>query len=95
MVMLIYIGKHRIKAIDKTVLGREVSGDNFAYLMLRVPNYTLAFIWPFYAKRAGLLKLRIDFDNKFKRPFMINLWLLIVGISAFLVAIVMNKFILT
>jgi len=90
--VLLYIGKRHIKEVDRVALGNEIQDDSFAYLMLRVPNYTLAFIWRYYARRSGLLEIHDRFDKKFKRPFMINLWLLIIGMSTFIILIIFQKY---
>jgi len=92
--MLFYIGKHHVKEIDRIIFGCETEDDSFFFLMLRVPNYTLGFIWKFYAKRAGLLEMYNHFDKKFKRPFMLNLWLSVIGMGAFLILIYMQKYVL-
>lgn len=95
MIMLFYISRNHVKRLDLIALGHEVTGDNFAYLMLRVPNYTIALVWPYYAKRAGLSKFQTVLDREFKRPFMINMWLLIIGVCAFFIVLAMKNFILT
>lgn len=77
---LFYIGRHHIKYIDKLIYGHEFPNDSFMFLMLRIPNYTLGFIWPFYAKRAGLLAIQGKFDTKFKRPFYAHMSFLLAGI---------------
>lgn len=77
---LLYLGKHHVKELDKLIYGHELPNDSFFFLMLRVPNYALAFIWPFYAKRAGLLAIHDKFDRSFKRPFVLHMLLLISGI---------------
>ena len=92
IVLTFYIGKRHIKEVDRIALGYEIDKDSIFNLMLRIPNYTLAFVWPLYAKRGGLLELRKIFDKKFKRPFMVNMWLLIVGGSAFGIDFYLYKF---
>ena len=91
-VMTLYLGRQHVRAVDKIAMGFEPQEDSLFMLMLRVPNYGLAFIWPFYAKRAGLLEIRDSFDKKFKRLFIINFWLPILSIVALVIAINIKKY---
>lgn len=52
--LLFFIGKTRIKEIDKAVLGYEFPHDSIFALIIRVPNYAGGFIWKWSAKRTGL-----------------------------------------
>ncbi|MCW8934914.1 MAG: hypothetical protein OQK98_09330 [Gammaproteobacteria bacterium] len=84
--LMFYIGKTRVKTIDKAVLGYEYPNDSIFSLMLRVPNYGGGFLWEWSAKRSGLKGKIEHFDNKFKRPFIVNYILLIIGTLSFLIS---------
>ena len=92
--MSLYLGKRKIKEIDKVVFGREIFGDNLFYLMMRLPRYGGAFAWRWSAKRAGLLAIRDHFDKRFQRPFILYFWLLIASALSLLVAVILNEFFL-
>lgn len=90
--MTYYIGRRHIKEVDRVALGCEIKGDSIFYQMLRIPNYTLAFIWPLYAKRGGLQEICNRFDKKFKRPFVIHLWLAVVSVGSLVIGILLDKY---
>ncbi len=68
--LLFYIGKTRIKEIDKAILGYEFPHDSIFALIIRVPNYAGGFIWKWSAKRTGLTGKIKHFDTRFKWPFI-------------------------
>ena len=90
--LMLYIGKTRVKAIDKAVLGYEYPHDSIFALMLRVPNYGGGFLWEWSAKRSRLKGKIEHFDNKFKRPFIVNYILLIIGTFSLVASILIGKF---
>ena len=69
--LLFYIGKTRIKEIDKAVLGYEFPNDSIFALGLRVPNYSGGFVSKWCAKRGRLTGKIEHFDSSFRRPFII------------------------
>ena len=73
--LLFYIGRTRIKEIDKVVYGFEMSNDSIFFLVFRVPNYSLVFLWKMYAKRSGLEGKIEHFDRRFRWPFITVLFL--------------------
>ena len=79
MVLTIYIGRTRIKEIDKVVYGYEFPNDSIFSLMLRVPNYGGAFVWEWSARRSGLEGKIEHFDNKFRWPFVADFFLMLIG----------------
>jgi hypothetical protein len=70
IILLFFIGKTRIKEIDKAVLGYEFPHDNIFALMIRVPNYASSFLWEWSAKRTKLDGKIEHFDKKFRWPFI-------------------------
>jgi len=92
IVLLFYIGKTRIKEIDKAVLGYEYPHDSIFALMLRVPNYAGGFMWKWSARRSGLEGKIEHFDRRFRWPFITVMMLLIIGFSSFFTGIILQKF---
>ena len=92
--MSLYLGKRKIKEIDRVVFGYEISNDNLFYLMIRLPRYGGAFAWRWSAKRADLLEIRDHFDKKFQRPFIVDFWLMIASALSLFVAVILNEFFL-
>ncbi len=84
--LMFFIGKTRIKAIDKVVWGYEFPNDSIFALMLRVPNYGGAFLWKWSAKRSGLEGKIEQFDAKFRWPFKAVMLLTIFGITCSVMA---------
>ena len=74
------------------MLGFEVDDDSIFYIMLRIPNYMLIFMWPLYAERGGSAEIRKQFDKRFQRPFRIYFWLIIVSVCAFTAAVILQKY---
>jgi len=70
IILLFFIGKTRIKEIDKAVLGYEFPHDSIFALIIRAPNYASAFLWEWSAKRTHLQGKIEHFDNKFRWPFI-------------------------
>lgn len=94
--MALYLGRKKIKEIDRVVLGYEIpnDGDSIFYKGMRLMNYGGAFTWRFGAKRSKLLYLRDRFDKRFQRPFKV---FFLLGAGAFvfmIVLIVMDKWLL-
>ncbi len=92
--MTFYLGRSKVKEIDRLVHGNEITSDSIFYLILRLPTYGGAFAWRWGAKRSHLLHIRDKFDKQFQRSFIITYFLFIIaGISMILLA-VMDKFFL-
>lgn len=77
IILLFYIGKTRIKEIDKIVYGYEFPNDSIFALMIRFPSYAGGFIWKWSAKRTGLTGKIEHFDWRFRWPFVAIMILLI------------------
>ncbi len=90
--LMFYIGKTRIKEIDKAVLGYEHTHDSIFLLMLRVPNYGGGFLWKWSAKRGGLKGKIEHFDAKFRRPFIINFILISIGVICLTIAVIIGEY---
>jgi len=88
---LYYIGKTRIKEIDKAVLGYEFPNDSIFALGLRVPNYSGGFVSKWGAKRGRLTGKIEHFDSEFKRPFIIYYFLFMGSIFFLLASIFISE----
>lgn len=89
--LLFYIGKTRIKEIDRAVLGYEFPHDSIFALIIRVPNYAGGFMWKWSARRTGLEGKIEHFDQKFQWPFKAAMILTIFGIACFGIGIALDK----
>jgi len=65
-----YVGRARVKEIDKIAHGFEIPHDSIFFLVMRVPTYGFAFLWGWYAKRMGLDGKIDHFDRHFRWPFI-------------------------
>ncbi len=92
--MTFYLGRRRIKEIDRVVFGYEISSDSIFYQGLRLMDYGGTFAWRFYARRIGKEWMRERFDKKFQRPFIIRFWLMIIGVLSFSVAGILHEYLL-
>ncbi len=91
--LLFYIGKTRIKEIDKVVLGYEFPHDSIFALIIRVPSYASGFMWKWSARRSGLEGKIEQFDSRFRWPFIATMVLSIIEMTLVVVAyILMNYF---
>ena len=85
LALLFFVGKTRIKKIDKVVYGYEFPHDSIFALMIRVPSYAGGFIWKWSAKRTGLTGKIEHFDWRFRWPFIA---IILLAIMMFLLAII-------
>ncbi len=92
--MTFFLGRKKIKEIDRLVYGYEISSDSIFYKGLRLMNYGGAFAWRFGAKRSKLLYIRERFDKNFQRPFIIYFWLVITCSLASAIAILLDEYVL-
>ena len=90
--LLFYIGKTRIKEIDKAVLGYEFPHDSIFALIIRVPNYAGGFLWRWSARRSGLEGKIEHFDARFRWPFIAVMVLAISGITLFIISYILMKY---
>ena len=90
--LLFYIGKTRIKEIDKVVLGYEFPHDSIFALIIRVPNYAGGFMWKWSARRSGLEGKIEHFDARFRWPFIAVMVLAIAGITLFVISYFLMKY---
>jgi hypothetical protein len=91
--MGLFLGRRKIKEIDKIVHGAEIpdDSDSIFFKGFRLMNYGGAFAWRFGAKRSKLLYLRNHFDERFQRPFKIFFWLVVICCSLIIVIFVLDK----
>jgi len=61
--LMFFIGKTRIKKIDKVVYGYEFPHDSIFAQMIRVPSYGGAFLWESLVLKAKLSILIKDFNG--------------------------------
>ena len=92
--MTFYLGRSKVKEIDRLVYGYEMPSDSIFNLILRLPTYGAAFASPWIAKRASLLHIRNHFDKKFERPFIITHYLFMTGGISMVLLIIVDKFFL-
>lgn len=90
--LMFYIGKTRIKEIDKAVFGYEYPNDSIFSLMIRVPNYASAFLWEWSAKRTGLKGKIEHFDKEFRWPFIASFVLVFFGLFCAFIGILFDKY---
>lgn len=90
--LMFYIGRTRIKKIDKIVYGYEFPGDSIFSLMIRVPNYASAFLWEWSAKRSGLKGKIEQFDRRFRWPFIASFALAFLGMACAIIGILFDKY---
>lgn len=90
--LLFYIGKTRIKEIDKAILGYEFPHDSIFALLVRVPNYSGGFMWKWFARLTGLEGKIEHFDSRFRWPFIASLVLGIVGVILIVIATILMKY---
>ena len=92
--MTFYLGRTKMKEIDRLVYGYEIPSDSIFFQLLRLPQYGGAFTWHWAAKRSSLLHIRDNFDKKFQRPFIITFYLFITGFIAMILGVILDKFFL-
>lgn len=90
--LMFFIGKTRIKKIDKVVYGYEFPHDSIFAQMIRVPSYGGAFLWEWSAKRSGLKGKIEHFDKRFQWPFKAVLILSFLSIICFVLAYVIQNY---
>lgn len=90
--MIFYIGKTRVKEIDRAVLGYEYPNDSIFALLLRVPNYAGGFLWKWSARRTGLEGKIEHFDKKFRRPFIASFLLMILSMVCLIVGSILQYY---
>ena len=90
--LLFYIGKTRIKEIDKVVYGYEFPHDSIFALIIRVPNYAGGFMWKWSARRSGLEGKIEHFDLRFRWPFIATMVLALTGMFLFIIAFFLMKY---
>lgn len=89
--LLFYIGKTRIKEIDKAVLGYEFPHDSIFALIIRVPNYAGGFMWKWSARRTGLEGKIEHFDSHFRWPFIATMISAIISMGSMIIGVILDK----
>jgi len=91
--LIFYIGRTRVKEIDKAVYGFEMLNDSIFFLVFRVPTYGFAFLWKRYAKIVGCEGKIEHFDRHFRRPFIIVAVLTIFGSFMMIIALLFREYV--
>ncbi len=92
--MTFYLGRTKMKEIDKLVYGFEIPSDSIFFQLQRMSHYVTPFVCRWCAKRSGSLYIRDHFDKKFQRPFIITYYLFVIAGFLMILAIVLDKFFL-
>ncbi|MBL1261928.1 MAG: hypothetical protein COB33_015575 [Thiotrichaceae bacterium] len=92
LALMFYIGRTRVKEIDKVVYGYEFPHDSIFALMIRVPNYASGFLWKWSARRSGLEDKIEHFDKRFRWPFIAAFLLAIFGMVCLIIALLFEKY---
>lgn len=90
--LMFYVGRTRIKEIDKAVYGYEMPHDSIFFLILRVPNYGAAFLWKWGEDRSGLKGKIEHFDKRFRWPFIAVLLLAVCSVSFLALGVFIEKY---
>jgi len=90
--LLFYIGKTRIKEIDKVVHGYEFPHDSIFALIIRVPGYAGGFMWKWSARRSGLEGKIEHFNNRFRWPFVATMVLSILAMVFLIIARLLQNY---
>ena len=89
--MTFYLGRSKVKFIDRLAYGYEIEDDSIFFKIMRIPHYGGAFAWYFYARRCHLLEIREHFDKKFQLPFIITFYVGWTGAIGIAVLYVLDK----
>ena len=81
--MVFYLGRDKIKEVDKFVIGHEYH-IGFRLQGICVMSYGGAFAWRWAAKRGHLLEIRDEFDPHFQRPFILAFYSMWLGFTSML-----------
>ena len=73
--MTFYLGRSKMKEIDRVVYGYEIPSDSIFFQLFRMMDYGGSFAWRFYARRIGKEWIREHFDKRYQRPFVITYYL--------------------
>ena len=92
--MMFYLGRSKIKEVDRLVYGFEIPSDSIFFQGQRLIDYGCAFAWRWGAKRTHLLHIRDHFDKKFQRPFIITFHLLWIGTISMILLYIFDNFFL-
>lgn len=89
--MTFYLGRRKVKEIDRLVYGFEIPSDSIFFQVMRIPHYGGAFAWRWGAKRVHLFHIRDQFDKQFQRPFIITFHLYWTGTMGMILLYILDK----
>ncbi len=92
LVMVIIIGRTRMKEVDKYYYGFNVDNDSIFYQLVRFPIYANIFASRWYARLVGHLDMYEHFDKKFKRPFLLASMFVLLGLFLLLSGLFIDKY---
>jgi len=92
IVLMLYIARTRIREMDKLVHGFEIPNDSIFFIVLRVPNYSLAFMWKLYAKRGGFEGKIEHLDKHFRWPFIAAFLLALLSLVFLMLGILFDNY---
>lgn len=92
LVMLAILGRSRMKEVDEYVYGHKFEHDSIFFQIARVPQYLTVFSSRWFSKRTGQLDFYEHFDSKFKKPFLISFYLVVIGMLFLIVAVFFEKY---
>lgn len=90
--LMFYIGRTRIKVIDKAVLGYEFPNDSIFSLIIRIPNYASGFLWEWSARRTGLKGKIEHFDKRFRWPFVTSFILVFFSLACAIIGVIFDHY---
>jgi len=91
ILLVFYLGREKVKNIDKLVYGFVIPNDSIFYKLQRIPSYGAAFAWRWGAKRSKIEHIRDKFDKAFQRPFVYTFWLFSFSVVTLIVEILLDK----
>ena len=92
LIIMVVLGRTRMKEVDKYVYGHKFEHDSIFFQIARVPQYLTVFSSRWFAKRTGQLEFYEHFDKKFKRPFLISLLFAILSLVFMMIGLLMDKY---
>ncbi len=94
MFMFYYISRKHMKVMDKIILHREMTDDNFIFKTYRIVGY-LVILYVERNRKAlpeDIQKNIMKLDGKFRRPFLILIWNVVVLFISYFISIYLEKF---
>lgn len=81
-----------MKEVDEYIYGHKFEDDSIFFQIARLPQYLTVFSSRWLAKRTDQLEFYEHFDKKFKRPFLISFYLVVLGWALVFITWIIDKF---